>query len=178
MGLLRQITNTVTIGPGASAMDAITDAVAAMAANVQFAVRPTAIYANPVLANAINKQANAIRFEIDKTDFTVGSRVQGIATVAGDLPIFSEAFIPATTDNSYGFPAPAAGFKNYFAVIVTEPLIEMPYLGPQGAGSLPNLFQLGLQSDLNGQFEAILFNCILAKAASYAHAIVCVQLKI
>lgn len=176
VGLLRQITNTVTVTPGASVIDAVATAVATMAANVTFNIKPTAIYINPLLGDAIAREAKAARITVDKTDVGAGVKVSTITTQVGDLPLIPEPYIPATTDTSYGFPAPPAGYKNYFAVIVTEPLIEMPWQGPENGSSLPTLFQLGLQSGLQGQFVAVLFNCILAKGPSYAHAIACIQL--
>lgn len=176
MGLLRQITNTVTVTAGSSVLDALATAVANMSANVNYVIKPTAIYANPILLDALAREAKAARVTIDKTEVAANVKVSTVTTQAGDLPLIPEPFIPATTDNSYGFPAPPAGYKNYFAVIVSEPWIQMPYIAGETGSSEPMLWQLGLPNTLQGQFVAVLFNAVIAIGASYAHAIACIQL--
>src|SRR5579884_4042655 len=48
--------NTVTIGTSQSIVDGLKSTVAQMVANSNFAVRPTAIYANPVLLDLIDRE--------------------------------------------------------------------------------------------------------------------------
>src|SRR4029077_10200128 len=55
--------NTTSIGTSASIVDGIKSTVAAMVANSSFQVRPTAIYANPVLLDLIDREM--------KTEFNV-----------------------------------------------------------------------------------------------------------
>ena len=51
--------NTTTIGTTASIVDGIKSTVAAMVANSSYAVRPTAIYSNPVLLDLIDREMKA-----------------------------------------------------------------------------------------------------------------------
>src|ERR1700761_352261 len=83
--------NTTTIGTTASIVDGFKSTVAQMFAGSSFAVRPTAIYANPVLLDLIDREM--------KTDFNVvlstreinaGFTVKTLSTQAGDLPLIPE----------------------------------------------------------------------------------------
>jgi hypothetical protein len=172
MGLLRQITNTAQVGIGASIIDALKQKVAVMFANPTFKVRPTAIYINPILGDFIDREAKAMAIKM--SEMVVGGvTVTAIETQAGRLPLIPDPYLPAKTDNSFGFTTPGAGNSNYFAVIVTEPWIEMPYVNPNGSKD-PQLFQLGLLAGLQKQFVGVWFNCVIAKGPSYAHAVVAV----
>lgn len=172
MGLLRQITNTSQIAIGASIIDGIKAKVASIVANPTYKVKPTAIYINPILGDYIDREAKAGAIKL--TEVVVGGvTVSALETQAGRLPLITEAFLPATTDNSYGFTAPGSGNSNYFAVIVTESWIEMPFINPNGSKD-PQLFQLGLLSGLQKQMVGVWFNTVIAKGPSYAHAVVAV----
>lgn len=172
MGLLKQITNQSQVAIGASIIDALKAKVASIVANPTYKVRPTAIYVNPILGDFIDREAKAGSIKLSEV-VVAGVTVNAIETQAGRLPLITDAYLPATTDTSYGFTTPGAGNSNYFAVIVTEPWIEMPYINPNG-GKNPQLFQLGLLAGLQKQFVGIWFNTVLAKGASYAHAVVAV----
>ena len=174
MGLLRQITQTTSVGVGASIIDALKAQVAAMAGRTDYDIRPTAIYINPILGDYIDREAKAQKVELGEMDVGAGVKVSTINTQVGKLPLIGEKWVPATTDTSFGFTAPPAGYKNYFAVIVTENMIEMPYIHGGDGNPKPRIFQLGLLSGLQGQYVVIHFNTIIAKGASYAHAIVVV----
>jgi hypothetical protein len=174
MGLLRQITQTSSVGVGASIIDALKAQVAAMAGRTDYDIRPTAIYINPILGDYIDREAKAQKIELGEMDVGAGVKVSTINTQVGKLPLIGEKWVPATTDTSFGFTAPPAGYKNYFAVIVSEGMIEMPYIHGGDGNPKPRIFQLGLLSGLQGQYVVIHFNAIVAKGASYAHAIVVV----
>jgi hypothetical protein len=148
---------------------------ATMVANQTYVIRPTAIYLNPQLADFIDREAKGQKIDMDRMEVVGGVMVNAIMTQAGLLPLIPEPFVPATTDTSYGFTAPTGGTSNYFAVIVTENLIEMPYVHGGDGNPNPRLFQLGLVSNLQGQFVAVHFNTIIAKLAGTAHAVVCVN---
>jgi hypothetical protein len=165
MGLLKQITTQSTIALGASIIDGIKAQVATMVANQTYVIRPTAIYLNPQLADFIDREAKGQKIDMDRMEVVGGVMVNAIMTQAGLLPLIPEPFVPATTDTSYGFTAPTGGTSNYFAVIVTENLIEMPYVHGGDGNPNPRLFQLGLVSNLQGQFVAVHFNTIIAKLA-------------
>lgn len=175
VGLLTQITQQATIVAGSSIIDGLKAQVAAMVGNSQFDVRPTAIYLSPVLADYIDREARAQSLTLDKVEVTAGVVVSGIATQAGVLPLISDAFLAPATGAAYGFTAPPSGLKNYFAVIVTESFLEMPYVSGPDQNPDPMLYQLGLTGNLTGQFVGVKFDCVIAKGAAYAHTVVCVQ---
>lgn len=174
VGLLTQITNQATIGLGASIIDGLKGKVAGMVANATLRVRPTAIYLNPLLLDLIEREAKAAHIELATMDVTAGTTVKFLATQAGNLPLIPEPYIPATTDTSYGFAAPGSGNSNYFAVIVTEDMIEMPVVHGGDGNLNPRIFQLGLVGGLQGQYVGVHFSAIVAKLASAAHAVVAV----
>ena len=89
MGVINQIAgggNTVTIGTSASIVDGLKSTVAQMVANNGYHVRPTAIYANPVLLDLIDREM--------KTEFNVVLNTDQItgASHAAHLPAGSARF--------------------------------------------------------------------------------------
>lgn len=175
MGLLSQVTTQATIAPGASIIDGLKAEVAALFANQTYVVKPTAIYVNPILGDYIDREARAGQITLTEVEVTSGVVVKALATQAGNLPLIGDQFLPAATGAAYGFSAPPAGNKNYFAVILMEEMVEMPYVSGETDNPNPLLFQLGLQSNLSGQFVGVMFDSVIAKAASYAHAVVACQ---
>lgn len=175
MGLLSQIATQATIAPGASIIDGLKAEVAALFANPTYVVRPTAIYVNPVLGDYIDREARAAQMTLTETEVVSGVKVKALATQAGNLPLIGDQFLPAATAAQFGFGAPPAGNKNYFAAIVTEDMVEMPYVSGENDNPNPLLFQLGLTGNLSGQFVGVMFDAVVAKAGAYAHAVVAVQ---
>lgn len=175
MGLLSQITVQSTIAPGASIIDGLKAEVAALFANQTYTVKPTAIYLNPVLGDYIDREARAGQITLTEVEVVSGVVVKALATQAGILPLIGDQFLQAATGAAYGFSAPPAGNKNYFAVILTEDMVEMPYVSGETDNPNPLLFQLGLTGNLSGQFVGVMFDAIIGKAAAYAHAVVAVQ---
>ncbi|MGB9407000.1 MAG: hypothetical protein WCA89_05650, partial [Terracidiphilus sp.] len=94
MGVIPQIVAgglTTTIGTTASIVDGIKSAVAQMVANNGFHVRPTAIYANPVLLDLIDREMKTEFNVVLNTDnITGGIRVKMLSTQAGDLPLIPD----------------------------------------------------------------------------------------
>lgn len=175
MGLLSQVTTQATIAPGASIIDGLKAEVAALFANPTYVVKPTAIYLNPVLGDYIDREARAGQITLTEVEVVSGVVVKGLATQAGVLPLIGDQFLPAASGAAYGFSAPPAGNKNYFAVILMEEMVEMPYVSGETDNPNPLLFQLGLTGNLSGQFVGVMFDAVIAKAAGYAHATVAVQ---
>lgn len=173
-GLLTQITNQATIGLGASIIDGLKAKVAAMMANTTQAPRPTAIYINPIVADLIDREAKAQHISLPTLEVAAGITVTALNTQAGVLPLIGDPYLPATTDTSYGFASPGSGNSNYFAVIVTERMIERPVVHGGDGNLLPRIFQLGLLAGLQGQFVGVHFNTVVAKRADAAHAVVAV----
>lgn len=174
VGLLTQITLQATIAPGASIVDGLKRQVATMVGNQTFAPMPTAIFANPLLLDYIDQEAKAQQVTFGEATQVGGITVKTIRTQAGDLPLIPDAYMPTASGSAYGFPAAPAGNQNYFAVIVSEPMVEMPYIASDGDPK-PRIFQLGLTSNLAGQYVGVLYDCIVAKGASYAHSVVAIQ---
>ncbi len=175
MSMLSQITQQGTIAPGASIVDGIKAQVAAMVANPTYVVRPTAIYANPITIDLIEREAKATNLNLNEAVLPQGITVTAIRTQAGDLPLIPEPFLIPATASAYGFAAPPTGLRNHFLVIVTEPMIERPVIHGNTGNMNPRIFQLGLLAGLQGQYVGIMFDTLLVKAPSYGHAVVVLQ---
>ncbi len=142
-----------------SIVDGLKSTIAQMLANSSFGVRPTAIYANPVLLDLIDREM--------KTEFNVvlntkniegGLTVKTLSTQAGDIPLIPEWTLPYTG-------VPGSGSAVLPAYIVTEDLIEYHWLGEPN----PRVFQLGMQGSLASQYAVVKFGAVVVKGASYAH---------
>jgi hypothetical protein len=166
MGVIGQIqaaitagsTNTATIGSTASIVNGLKTAVATMVANNGYYIRPTAIYANPMLLDLIDQEMKTEFNVVLNTDnITGGVRVKMLSTQAGDLPL-----IP---DWSLGYTGTIGSGAVLPAYIVTEDLIEYHWLGDP----TPRVFQLGLPSSLTYQYVAVKFGAPVVKGANYAH---------
>jgi hypothetical protein len=167
MGVINQIqaaitagsTNTLSIGSSASIVNGLKTAVAEMVANTGFYVRPTAIYANPMLLDLIDQEMKAeFNVVLNSDTITGGIRVKMLSTQAGDLPL-----IP---DWSLGYTGTiGSGSATLPAYIVTEDLIEYHWLGDP----TPRIFQLGLPSSMAYQYVAVKFGAPVVKGANFAH---------
>ena len=151
--------NTVSIGNTASIVDGLKTTVADMVANSSFEVRPTAIYANPVLLDLIDREMKSeFNVVLATTEITGGLRVKALSTQAGDLPLIPEWAMPYTG-------TPGTGTATLPAYIVTEDLIEYHWLTDPN----PRVFKLGLPSSLMTQSVVVKFGAPIVKGASYAH---------
>ncbi|MGA2887662.1 MAG: hypothetical protein ABSE51_06385 [Terracidiphilus sp.] len=162
MGAIAQIVaggNTVSIPTSGSIVNGLKTAVAEMVANTGFYVRPTAIYANPMLLDLIDQEMKAEFNVVLNTDtVTGGIRVKMLSTQAGDLPL-----IP---DWSLGYTGTiGSGSASLPAYIVTEDLIEYHWLGDP----TPRIFQLGLPNSMTYQYVAVKFGAPVVKGANFAH---------
>jgi len=162
MGVMAQIAaggNTTTIGTSASIVDGLKSTVAQMVASNGYHVRPTAIYANPVLLDLIDREMKSEFNVVLNTDqITGGFRVKMLATQAGDLPLIPDWSLSYTG-------TPGSGSAVLPAYIVTEDLIEYHWLGDP----TPRIFQLGLPGSLTQQYVAVKFGAVVVKGANYAH---------
>ena len=177
VGLLSQITTQATVASGASIVDGIKSLVASLVGNANYVVKPSAIYVNPVLGDYIDREAKAQQITLNEVEVVAGVKVKALATQAGDLPIVGDAFLPALASGvaGFGFAGAPTGLKNYFAVILMEDWVEMPYVSGESDDPKPMLFQLGLTGNLSGQFVGVKYDCVIAKGAGYAHAVLAVQ---
>ena len=151
--------NSVTIGGTASIVDGLKSAVAQMVANSSFGVRPTAIYANPVLLDLIDREMKSeFNVVLDSAEIHAGLSVKTLSTQAGNLPL-----IPEWTLGYTG--TPGSGSAVLPAYIVTEDMIEYHWL----ADPNPRVFQLGTPGSLASQYVVVKFGGLVVKGASYAH---------
>jgi len=151
--------NTTTIPTTGSIVDGLKSSVANMLSNTSYGVRPTAIYANPVLLDLIDREM--------KTEFNVvlntkviegGFTVKTLATQAGELPLIPEWTLPYTG-------VPGSGSAVLPAYIVTEDMIEYHWLSEPN----PRVFQLGVPGSLASQYVVVKFGAVVVKGANYAH---------
>lgn len=151
--------NTTTIGTSASIVDGLKSTVAQMVANSSFGVRPTAIYANPVLLDLIDREMKSeFNVVLNTKDIGAGFTVKTLSTQAGELPL-----IPEWTLGYTG--TPGSGSAVLPAYIVTEDLIEYHWLGDPN----PRVFRLGVPGSLAAQHVVVKFGAVVVKGASYAH---------
>ncbi len=168
MGCAAQIAaggNSVTVSTSMKIVDTIKTTVAQMVASNGYYVRPSAIYANPVLLDLIDQEMKSeYNVVLNSDQITGGFRVKMLSTQAGDLPL-----IPDWSLADSG--TPGSGTATLPAYIVTEDLIEYHWLGDPA----PRIFQLGLPNSLTHQYVAVKFGAPVVKGANYAHYQVLVQ---
>ncbi len=151
--------NSLTIHTSDLLVDGLKSTVAQMVANSSFEVRPTAIYANPVLLDLIDREMKtAYNVVLSTVDITGGLRVKALSTQAGDLPLIPEWALGYTG-------TPGSGSAVLPCYIVSEDLIEYHWL----TDASPRVFQLGLPGSLASQMVVVKFGAPVVKGASYAH---------
>jgi hypothetical protein len=151
--------NTVTIANGASIVDGLKSTIAQMVSSSSFDVRPTAIYANPVLLDLIDREMKAeFNVVLSTAVITGGLTVKTLSTQAGELPLIPEWALPYTG-------VPGSGTAVLPAYIVTEDLIEYHWLTDPN----PRIFKLGLPNTLMTQSVVVKFGGMVVKGANYAH---------
>jgi hypothetical protein len=151
--------NVATIATTDSIVDGIKGVVAQMVSGSSFEVRPTAIYANPVLLDLIDREMKS-QFNVVLSTMEVvgGLKVKTLSTQAGELPLIPEWSLSYTG-------TPGSGTAVLPAYIVTEDMIEYHWLTDPN----PRVFQLGLTGSLASQMVAVKFGAIVVKGANYAH---------
>jgi len=151
--------NTVTIGETASIVDGLKSTIAEMVSSSSFDVRPTAIYANPVLLDLIDREMKAeFNVVLSTVQITGGLTMKALSTQAGELPLIPEWALPYTG-------IPGSGSAVLPAYIVTEDLIEYHWLTDPN----PRVFKLGLPNTLMTQSVVVKFGGMVVKGANYAH---------
>ncbi len=157
--------NTSTIAVGKSIVDGIKSTVAAMVANSSYQVRPTAIYANPVLLDLIDQEMKTeFNVVLNSVEITGGVRVKALSTQAGDLPLIPEWALGYTG-------VPGSGSAVLPAYIVSEDLIEYHWLTDPN----PRVFKLGQPNSLAQQQVVVKFGAPVVKGANFAHYEIKVQ---
>ncbi len=151
--------NTTTIAVNDSIVDGIKGTIAQMVSSSSYAVRPTAIYANPVLLDLIDREMKAeFNVVLSTTEITAGLTVKTLSTQAGELPLIPEWALPYTG-------IPGSGSAVLPAYVVTEDLIEYHWL----TDPVPRVFQLGMIGSLASQMVVVKFGAPVVKGPNYAH---------
>src|SRR5271170_7908556 len=151
--------NTTTISTTSSIVDGLKSTIAQMVSNSGFNVRPTAIYANPVLLDLLDREMKAdFNVVLTTKEITGGFTVKTLSTQAGDLPLIPEWALPYTG-------VPGSGTAVLPAYIITEDLIEYHWLTDPN----PRIFKLGLPNTLMTQSVVVKFGGMVVKGANYAH---------
>jgi hypothetical protein len=151
--------NVATIGVSESIVDGLKSIIAGMVASSSYEVRPTAIYANPVLLDLIDREMKTdFNLVLSSTDVAGGLRVKTLSTQAGELPLIPEWALGYTG-------TPGSGLAVLPAYIVSEDMIEYHWLTDPN----PRVFQLGLTGSLAAQHVVVKFGGLVVKGSSYAH---------
>jgi hypothetical protein len=151
--------NSTTIATTASIVDGLKSTIAQMVSSSSYEVRPTAIYANPVLLDLIDREMKAeFNVVLATSQITGGLTVKTLSTQAGELPLIPEWALPYSG-------TPGSGTAVLPAYIVSEDMIEYHWL----TDSNPRVFRLGLPNSLMTESVVVKFGGVVVKGASYAH---------
>ncbi len=151
--------NVATIHTTDSIVDGMKSTVAAMIANSNYEVRPTAIYANPVLLDLIDREMKQdFNVVLSSTEVSAGLKVKALSTQAGELPLIPEWSLGYTG-------TPGTGNAVLPCYIVSEDMVEYHWL----TSPTPRVFQLGTPSSLTSQMVVVKFGGVVVKGAGYAH---------
>ena len=164
VGAVNQINRTAAIASTASIIDGLKAEVAALVAQYQFSVRPSAIYINPVLGDLIDQEERLNQRQIPQTvlnTVTGGLQVQGLSTQAGMIPLIPDPFV---ANGPQGGSLTESGKTDYTAYILMEELCELHYVTTPE----PRVFQLGLQGPLGTQYACVLFDGLIIKGSADA----------
>lgn len=150
--------NTATIHSTDSIVDEMKAIIAQMVANSDYEVRPTAIYANPVLLDLIDREMKEqFNVVLSTTEIAAGVKVKTLSTQAGEIPLIPEWALGYTGVVGSGAVLPA--------YIVSEDMVEYHWLTDPN----PRVFQLGMTGSLASQMVVVKFGAIVVKGAGYAH---------
>jgi hypothetical protein len=151
--------NVVTIHTTDSIVDGLKSTIAQMVSNTNYEVRPTALYANPVLLDLIDREMKTeFNVVLSTTEVAAGLRVKALSTQAGDIPLIPEWSLGYTG-------VPGSGSAVLPCYIVSEDMIEYHWL----TNPNPRVFQLGTPTSLASQMVVVKFGGIVVKGSSYAH---------
>lgn len=151
--------NLATIDTGDSIVDGLKETIAQMVANSNYEVRPSAIYANPVLLDLIDREMKSqFNVVLSTTEVAGGLRVKTLSTQAGEIPLIPEWSLSYTG-------TPGSGSAVLPAYIVSEDLVEYHWL----TDANPRVFQLGMTGSLASQMVVAKFGAVVVKGAGYAH---------
>lgn len=161
IGQIESATNpqTVTVAKSSgNIVQTIKTAVAQMVSSALYQIRPTAIYANPMLLDLIDQELKSQFNQVLNTvEITGGFTVKALSTQAGELPLIPEWTLGYTGTLGSGAVLPA--------YIVSEDLIEYHWLTDPN----PRVFKLGVPGSLQQQQVVVKFGAPVVKLPNYAH---------
>lgn len=161
IGQIESATNpqTVTVAKSSgNIVQTIKTAVAQMVSSALYQIRPTAIYANPMLLDLIDQELKSQFNQVLNTvEITGGFTVKALSTQAGELPLIPEWALGYTGTLGSGAVLPA--------YIVSEDLIEYHWLTDPN----PRVFKLGVPGSLQQQQVVVKFGAPVVKLPNYAH---------
>lgn len=164
VGLLTQINRTTSIASTVRIIDGLKAEIASMIANPFYTVQPTAVYVNPILGDLIDQEERLNQRQMPQVPLnlaTGGIVVNGLATQAGHIPIIPDKYL---FNGVTGASASESGKTDYKAVILSEAMIEMHWVGSPE----PRCFQLGLEGGLGTRYMVVLFSAPVAKGNANA----------
>ena len=154
--ILTQVKKTGVIAKGVRLTKGIIQNVAELMYNKQYAVKPTAIYMNPLDKALLDEQEMDEKDKVKIYDVNIlpGIKINGIMTAAGILPIITDIYCPVGK-----------------ILITDEKQLERRYV----ASAAPRVYQLGTEKDLCQRFIAVLFDTFIVKAGEYGHKVVTIE---
>lgn len=154
--VLTQVKKKGTIAKGARIVLGIIQNVAELMYNKKYAVRPTAIYMNPLDKALLDEQEMLEKDKLKTFTMEVipGIETPAIMTAAGILPIICDIYCPVGK-----------------ILIADEKQFERRYV----ASAAPRVYQLGTEKDLATRFIAVLFDTFIVKAAEYGHKVITIE---
>jgi hypothetical protein len=164
VGGLTQINRTASITSSARIIDGLKTEIASMVANTQFAVRPSAVYVNPLLGDLIDAEERLNQRQIPQTvlsTVTGGLLVNALATQAGHIPLIPDPYL---LNGPTGGSLTESGKTDYKAAILMEELVENHYVTTPE----PRVFQLGLEGGLATRYAIVYFNAVVFKGKADA----------
>lgn len=151
--------NLATIDTTDSIVDGLKETIAQMVANSSYEARPSAIYANPVLLDLVDREMKSqFNVVLSSTEIAGGLRVKTLSTQAGELPLIPEWALSYTG-------TPGSGTAVLPAYILSEDMVEYHWLTDPN----PRVFQLGMTGSLASQMVVVKFGAVVVKGAGYAH---------
>ena len=162
VGLLTQITQTGVIAESTKICDAIRTEVARLSARTDYDAKPSIIVVNPLTYDLIEQEEQDRPTNVKQytVDMTAGTKVRGVMTAMGVLPIIPDPYLPLADAGS--------GKKAHKVAILSENLLTRYYVG----SDKPRIFGFGMGDEtLNEKYMALQYDCIVAKGAEYAHTI-------
>ena len=83
--------NVLNLAVSDSIVDNLKSTIAAMVANSSYEVRPSAIYANPVLLDLIDREMKTeFNVVLNSVEITAGYKVKALSTQAGEIPLIPD----------------------------------------------------------------------------------------